>query len=623
MPSQRKRHKSRPAPAAEAPAVHAAVHHLPGATLARHLASETRTLGAVVVSYKDDSGSRRIDADALAQLLDGVADVYELENGIETRRLQDGLPDGLEIYGTGARFYPAGPDWAQATPEPRLVHRFTNLTRLTEDLVSDARAAGVPATDAASVPGQAASPMPTATPAASTATATVSGFAGEDKSRALVKLATTGRQAIIRAEDLLPGVPLDWLLTRGQQVTGLLDADAHTLDIRGLLLRPGSPVTAYRPGDVALARVKSAGAGDAVVTLWPGADFRIGIGRISSNELDAAEDLLTEGEVVRVRVLYENGAVVLSMLDVDDDDPQVPAPSLIAGGPPWLAPDRPYASIFGAPGAAASPALAGPAGRDGGTEEARPGDASGVVPREPEPALTAPQRRSALKSTQMELEAARHAIAELLVDATRRGATDKIARIWQDKYDSERRKADDEARLRADAVRQLETLKAELSRTQAKLVGAKKLRRSVSSKSEGAPPALFSDPVEQFRFELYNEWARVVPAVDKAGEPLGEYTVGPYFLASLSVLPAPQRTKALRAVVDLVADRTGPLRNRKPHVLRENEGAHAQARMRGEDVCMRLYVEQGTAAALRLHYWKLKSGGFELHEVVPHDAVKP
>jgi hypothetical protein len=89
------------------------------------------------------------------------------------------------------------------------------------------------------------------------------------------------------------------------------------------------------------------------------------------------------------------------------------------------------------------------------------------------------------------------------------------------------------------------------------------------------------------------------------------------------VLPAPQRTKALRAVVDLVADRTGPLRNRKPHVLRENEGAHAQARMRGEDVCMRLYVEQGTAAALRLHYWKLKSGGFELHEVVPHDAVKP
>ncbi|WP_113716971.1 S1 domain-containing protein [Arthrobacter dokdonensis] len=623
MPSQRKRHKSRPAPAAEAPAVHAAVQHLPGATLAQHLASESRTLGAVVVSYKADSGSRRIDADALAQLLDGVADVYELENGIETRRLQDGLPDGLEIYGTGARFYPAGPAWAQATPEPRLVHRFTNLTRLTEDLASEARAGGVRSTDAAVVTRPAASPTPTATPAASTATATVSGFAGEDRSRALVKLATTGRQAIIRAEDLLPGVPLDWLLTRGQQVTGLLDADAHTLDIRGLLLRPGSPVTAYRPGDVALARVKSAGAGDAVVTLWPGADFRIGIGRISSNELDAAEDLLTEGEVVRVRVLYENGAVVLSMLDVDDDDPQVPAPSLIAGGPPWLDPDRPYASIFGAPGAAGSPTSACPGGRDGGTAEAHVGDASGVEPREAEPALTPPERRSALKSTQMELEAARHAIAELLVETTRRGATDKIARIWQDKYDSERRKADDEARLRADAVRQLETLKAELSRTQAKLVGAKKLRRSVSSKSEGALPALFSDPVEQFRFELYNEWARAVPAVDKSGEPLGDYTVGPYFLASLSVLPAPQRSKALRAVVDLVADRTGPLRNRKPHVLRENEGAHAPARMRGEDVCMRLYVEQGTAAALRLHYWKLKSGGFELHEVVPHDAVKP
>jgi hypothetical protein len=111
--------------------------------------------------------------------------------------------------------------------------------------------------------------------------------------------------------------------------------------------------------------------------------------------------------------------------------------------------------------------------------------------------------------------------------------------------------------------------------------------------------------------------------VDKDAEPLGAFTVGPYFLASLDVLPAPQRAKALRAVVDLVANREGPLRNRKPHFLRENEGAHAPARMRGEDACWRLYVEQGTAAALRLHYWKLKSGGFELHEVVPHDDVKP
>lgn len=58
-------------------------------------------------------------------------------------------------------------------------------------------------------------------------------------------------------------------------------------------------------------------------------------------------------------------------------------------------------------------------------------------------------------------------------------------------------------------------------------------------------------------------------------------------------------------------------------MLRLNEGAHAGPTLRGGDVCMRLYVEQGTAGALRLHYWKLSSGGLELHEVVPHDVVKP
>jgi len=130
-------------------------------------------------------------------------------------------------------------------------------------------------------------------------------------------------------------------------------------------------------------------------------------------------------------------------------------------------------------------------------------------------------------------------------------------------------------------------------------------------------------PEEQFHFELTAEWARRVPASDKAAEPLGDYVIGPQFLASLALLTSTQRTKALRAVVDLVAARQGPLHNRKPHLLRENEGAHAPARTRGEDICMRLAVEQGTAGALRLHYWKLKAGGFELHEVVTHDAVKP
>ncbi len=617
MPAQKKRRKPLAA-AIEPDPTGPPVFHLPGTAVAELLVGAERSGTAVVVSYKADAGACRIDAPALARLLDGEAEVYELQNGAETLRLQAGLPEGLEVYGTGARVYPAGPGWPAATPEPRLVYPHTKLAELMQDLAADVRTAA----HRIAPPSVPAAPKP----AAAMATGTVRGFASGDHSRALVKLATTGELATIRAEDLLPGVPLDWLLTPGQQVSGVLENDLHTLDIRALLQRPGSPVTTYRAGDVALARVKSAAATHAVVSLWPGADFRIGVERISSNELDAAEDLLTEGEVVRVRVLYEGGAVVLSMLDVDDDDPHVPAPPLVAGGPPWLDLDRPYASIFAPPVPSAAADAADGTNTTAvlpGTDGETGGGGSGVVPGGEEPALTASERRTALKSTQMELEAARHTITGLLADADLRGATDRIARLWQDKYGAERETADLEARRHAEAERQLAALRAELARTKAKLVNARQQRRSAASKSDPAPAALFTDPVEQFGFDLHNEWARMVPAVDKAAEPLGEYTVGPYFLASLAVLAPPQRAKALRAVVDLVANREGPLRNRKPHVLRENEGAHAPARMRGDDACWRLYVEQGTAAALRLHYWKLKSGGFELHEVVPHDAVKP
>src|SRR6185312_8239188 len=139
-------------------------------------------------------------------------------------------------------------------------------------------------------------------------------------------------------------------------------------------------------------------------------------------------------------------------------------------------------------------------------------------------------------------------------------------------------------------------VKDELGRTKASLVQSRQRLRADASRTEKAAGPLFLDPDEQFHYELTQSWA---------------------------VLTEPQRVRALRAVVDLVAERQGPLRKREPHHLRSNEGAHAAAIMRGHDVCMRLYVEQKTPGALRLHYWKLAGGGLELHEVVPHDVVKP
>ncbi|ALE05014.1 hypothetical protein AL755_05115 [Arthrobacter sp. ERGS1:01] len=610
MPAQKKRHRHAP-PAAPAPEIPAfPVIRLPGAIVAEHLVGAGRTRPAVVVSNKSDAGARTIDAGALARHLGAEADVYELANGPETRALEAGLPAGLHIFGTGARVYPAGSDWATGPPAARLLGAGT-VAQLTDQLRSDVRAAAAyrPA------PAVAATPKPVL------AGGTVHGFAAEDNSRALVILAGTGKSVTIRAEDLLPGVPLDWLLAPGQEVTGVLDARNGVLDISALLHRPGSPITVYANGSVALARVKSTCHNYAVVSLWPDADFRIGMERISSNELDCAEDLLTEGEVVRVRVLYENGALRPSMLDVDDDEPLTPAPALICGGPPWLAAERPYSGIFTAPSQPA-PSATGLPGTGDAADNGGAGT-SGVEGGTLEPALTATERRTALRSTQMELEKARHTITELLAAATRRGATDEIARALQEQLSSERANAAELARLHNDALHQIEDLRAEAVRARAKLVDARQQRRSAASRTESGMAALFVDPAEQFAFEVSTTWAHAVPAGDKATEPLGDYLVGPNFLASLAQLTPQQRTKTLRAVVDVAAGRQGPLRNREPHMLRENEGAHAAVQRRGDDVCWRLYVEQGTAGALRLHYWRLPDGRIELSRVVKHDEMKP
>ncbi len=603
MPAQKNRNRFHPPEEAVQLPVVTEVHHLGGSALARHLVDPHRSHTAVVVSYKIGD-SIRIDAEAVASQVGPEIEVFEITNGFETRQLQRGLPDQLHIFGTGARVYPHGPLWAAKTPQPHLIHRTSELSSLYRNLENEVLAAL-----------QIEPPLPLTTAQLPVITeAVVQGFASTD--RAMATISSSGENVIIRGEDLLPGIPLNWLISKGQTLTGSLDPSTNILDIKQLLLPRASPVTVYKHGNVALARVKSVCPTHATVYLWPNSDFRIGVERISSNDLDSAEDLLTEGEVVRVRVLYEQGAVRLSMLDVDDDEPAVPAPPLLRGGPPWLESHRPYASLFTAGISVVQAAHSVP-------DAASESEPSGVEHEKVEVLPTSAERRTALQSTQMQLETARRTIAELMSAAKKQGATDQVARALQDQLEDERHETADLARERNTAIHQIDALKGELAKAKASLVQLRQKRRSASSRTESAPETLFLDPAEQFNFDLQNAWAQVVSAADKAAHPLGKYSCSPQFLASWAQLTEQQRGKTLRAAVDLVADRKGPLRKREPHLLRVNEGAHAGVTLRGDDVCWRLYVEQGTAAALRLHYWKLAAGGLELHEVVPHDVVKP
>lgn len=604
MPAQKNRNRLPP----EDGKTPAQVHQLGGAELAKFLCNPRREHTVVVISYLAGN-PLRLDPAVLAATLADETDIFEIVNGIETRKLEFGLPENLHVFGNGARVYPHGTQWQVRTARAHLLQNAAQLPKLYEALENAVLAAQQPQPQQEPVTAQL--PIP--------AKARVLGFPSPD--RAIVELVPDGTRAVIRSEELMPTIPLAWLLAHGQEVSGIFTPNTGTLNISALILPRLSPIKAYRHGDVALARVTTVHRDHALVHLWPGSNFRIGVDGISSNDLDSARDLLTEGEVVRVRVLYDNGTVCLSMLDVDDDEPAVPAPPLLRGGPPWLDPDRPYASLSlseadvasRTPDSPDNDGETGPSGVEPGTAHHGPG---ADLP-------TAAQRRTALQSTQLELDTARHTIDELMTAAKKQGATQQTARALQDQLERDRAVAADLARRLNTAEHQVAALKDDLARTKTSLVELRQKGRVAASRSEKVVRAEFMDPVEQFNFELHQAWAQIVSAHDKGAQPLGKYTLGQHFLPSWQALTDPQRARTLRAVVDLVAHRKGPLHNREPHFLRGNEGAHAGAIMRGADVCMRLYVEQKTPGALRLHYWKLPSGGLELHEVVPHNVVKP
>lgn len=577
------------------------VHRVGGRELAQHLMNPQRAKAAVVISYLPEV-TLRMDADQLAARVGKDADVYELANGNETRKLESGLPEKLHVFGNGVRIYPNGPHWPQRIARVHLLHHHSQLPELYEKVAKEVLYAQAPAN------------LTGAVPVPLSVEAVVIGFPFQD--RAMVEVVPGGARAMVHGEDLFPGIPLEWIMSKGQRITGIFDPLTRRLDIKELLLPRPSPVTVYKPGDVALARVSTVCPTQAVVQLWPGSAFHINAPSISSNDLDSLQDLLTEDEVVLVRVGYNNGAVRLSMLDVDDDEPIVPAPALVRGGPPWLDLNRPYASI---PSASAPVAEPGPAMACRENQ----GQLAVVVPENGGPPLNSAERRTALQSTQWELERARHIIDELMSAAKKQGATEQVAKALQDQLGKDRAAAAGLARMLNAAEHQIDALKDELAKTKASLVQLRQQRRSEGSRSGRAGEDMFLEAAERFSFELQYAWAAAVPAVEKAAHPLGKFHSSQHFLEAWAALTAQQRGKTLRAVVDLVADRRGPLRKREPHPLRLNEGAHAGPTLRGDDVCMRLYVEKKTPGALRLHYWKSPSGGLELHDVVNHDVVKP
>jgi hypothetical protein len=131
----------------------------------------------------------------------------------------------------------------------------------------------------------------------------------------------------------------------------------------------------------------------------------------------------------------------------------------------------------------------------------------------------------------------------------------------------------------------------------------------------------FTAPDDQLAEEIRLSWARNVDAPAKAGHPLN-YRFGDGFLASVAKTVRADES-ARRKLPEVLAWIAAGYEERtaRHHAYRIGTGGGAPQVVRYADgaKAFRVDLESSTAAARRLHYWKLPDGSVEFHSVNLHD----
>lgn len=530
----------------------------------------------------------------LARFLDEVGDVCELvtiATGPLTYALEDAMPDGCGVYGGAARVYPVGTAWQRELElSPLRFGGSSTTARIIEDALRMAEAAGLfrrPPSVRPQVSGE--------------VRMLLAGGAA-----AMVRL-DSGEPSTIPQESLPNGLRLEQVVAVGQRVTGLWDAASRQLQLELRTPTGAELESAFPHACVTPALVTASSPHAATLALHPQHALRIARADVTSNPLDRLDLLLEVGDVVLARVLHEDGALRLRLLDVDDDEAVVPSLALLEGGPQWLQ----------VPALAEPPREAGPQGED--LDEALPDEDEDVADEAVAPAAVSEtvqaQGRGALQSALLALEQARARIAalELELRASRASAPEEAAAVELEVSRLQR----ENARLIEDA--------AKLRRDGAVLRKIARSARTTTGESPRSRRARFGDAAAWVCHELYLAWIeRYEPGDREEWELPTGYGIGPDFAASLDALEDDRLEKAFKATVDVLTGRARFVPGREVHPLRTSDTPNASDLVRADGArCMRCYIEQKTPSARRLHYWVLRDGTVELSRVVLHDDMRP
>jgi len=560
------------------------------------------------------------DPEEIKEAVGDLAEVVLMPTSDVSWAFSEAMPPGTQVYGGAGRVYPVQHEWASAPERSRLRFAYSpaDRRRVTDLLINDALQAAV----AAGLVGAS-----TRRPNVQQRSGVVQGVIG---SRALVTL-DDGTLATVWEELTVPGVPLEQVLTRGQRVTGAYDPVSRRLDVRDALrfLDPTSAARVvadtYRAGDVVLADVVSVTDDVVGLRLMPGLTVDVPRELVTSNPQDTLGGLFTVGEVVACRVDSVD-PVRLRLDDVDDEETPRSPPSLLPDGPPWLRlPDPPPPPPPPAPVPAPATAPA-----DVRAPAAPPVDVTPRPPhRRPTPLDLAARARLALNGSaltgrptgvpaQARGPSAEELRNELAAErATRTGLAEELRQLRERAAQLE-----EELLAAGQRIRRLQTRYREADRARQQAVKRLKALQSQIEQARDEEAPAFLDPEEQFRYEVYREWVRRIPAAEKADKPLAEYTLGDEFLSSLDELEGISRDKVVAVVVEVLTGQVQHLAGREPHQLRAGPAGSRYVTREDGATCWRVALQRDTAAARRLHYWRTRDG-YELSRVVLHDDYRP
>ena len=607
--------------------------------LAAVLLHPQRERPAVVVSTTKNGPL--IDPAALAKRLGTGVDVYLLANAALAYELQDALPPDTSVYGGAARCYPPGTGWTKnsATSMDRLAYT-DEQGRVAIELLADDVA------DMDQTPVKVTSSSAPRVIAATEVEGTVSVILEPDG--VLVKL--DDGIARIDTSVLAPGISPALLFSAGQKLRGTIRD--NLMSITSGIHTPAEAAEHAAKGLIVPALVASVKA----VTLFPGLSVRHASGA-------------PVGAVVAVRVDLSGKAdgKAWKLSTVTDPETVTEALPFIVGGDPWIrwdptaavpeaAPEAPAETLAPVPERVPTPS---PSATKPGPP---PAPAAPVVPAAPAAIVSEPTSApvahahasvdevfTALDTVRTRFE---HLSGEnmrltreletLRLEASTRsevpvpspafgGAELERLRVRVALLTRERAEmVEDHGRDMADAdglavenarlLHANETLREQNRTERTRAARARQLSRDITDAADDSP--LFADAGDQFRHEVYLEWATRIPAGSKAETPLAEYGFVNGFLKDVADIQGVDRSKIVAVAVEVLTGLADSMPGRDMHRLRAGlPGASNFVEHPDYGTAWRVALQIRTASARRMHFWRGNDGKILFAAVGVHDDM--